>query len=277
MLTMPPRLLCLFAAILCALAWPVAIATEEPASVEVEEVEIVPASAKGAKPTETRDRPDVAQLIVDHANAFRGQQKRSKLAVSKQLTATAHDFAHYMGREHRYAHTADGRTAAERAKAHEYDYCIVLENIAYQFSTRGFTAEELARRNSQGWEESPEHRENLSDPDITEIGVGVAQSVDTGYYFAVQMLGRPKSAEISFKITNRSDSAVHYDLDGKRFDLAPRQIRTHHRCRPPKMVLHWEKPADRPPEVLAPGDNDEFAVIRTPEGALKLVQGDSSK
>jgi uncharacterized protein YkwD len=244
---------------------------DKPSAAEhAHEVEIVPESAKDAKPSETRDYADVARQIAEQANEFRRAQGRGKLATNKPLTAAAKEFATYMAREHRYGHTADDRTPAERAEAQDYDYCIVLENIAYQFSTRGFTPEVLSARNSKGWEESPEHRENLLDPDVTEIGVGVAQSVDTGYYFAVQLLGRPKSAAITFELANKSDTAIQYDLDGKTYDLTPRQIRTHQRCRPPKVVAEWPKELKREPETLQPTAGDRFILENRPDGQLRF-------
>lgn len=267
------RLLCVAALCLHGLMVPGA-AQDEQAQRE-NDVEIVPESAQEAEPTETSNHPEAAKLIVEHANQFRRQQDRQALAINKELTAAAKAFAHYMARHHRYGHTADGRTPAERAEAHGYDYCIVRENIAYQFSTRGFSAEKLAQRNSNGWEESPEHRENLLDPDVTEIGVGVAQSADTEYYFAVELLGRPKSAAIRFELVNQSDTAVEYAIDGKSYDLKPRQIRIHERCRPPKVVVDWPSELKRKPETLRPEPGERFVVNRDSTGVLRIVREES--
>jgi uncharacterized protein YkwD len=235
-----------------------------------DETQIVPESAKDSGPTETRDKPDVARRIVEQASEFREEQNRGKLTVSKELTTAAESFAHYMARHHRYGHSADERTPAERAEAKGYEYCIVRENIAYQFSTRELTVDVLASRNSDGWEESPEHRENLLDPDVTEIGVGVAQSADTGYYFAVQLLGRPKSAAIKFEVANQSTTAIDYELDGKSYNLKPRQIRTHERCRPPEAVVQWPKSLGREPETLRPAAGDRFVVEGKTETEVRI-------
>ena len=43
-----------------------------------------------------------------------------------------------------------------------------------------------------------------ADPDVTETGVAVARSEKTGYYYGVQMFGRPKSAAVVFKVENRA-------------------------------------------------------------------------
>jgi len=235
-----------------------------------DEVEIVPESAKDAKPTETRAAPRVAQLIVEQANQFREAENRSQLTVDQELAATAQKFAEYMARHHRYGHNADGQSPAERAVAQGYEYCIVRENIAYQFSSRELSATELAQRNSEGWEQSPEHRENLLDPDVLEIGVGVAQSADTGYFFAVQLLGRPKTEAIEFSLTNQSDTAIEYQVDGKQYDLKPRQIRTHTRCRPPKLVIQWPEESERESQTFRPTNGDQLAVFGSSPEDLSL-------
>ena len=86
---------------------------------------------------------------------------------------TAQAFADYMARTDRYGHTADGNQPSDRAKARGYDYCIVLENIAYAFNSEGFTGEKLAGQFVTGWQNSPGHRRNMLDPDVTETGVAV--------------------------------------------------------------------------------------------------------
>ncbi len=235
-----------------------------------DETQIVPESAKNSPPTEARNQPEIARRIVQQANAFREKQKRSPLTVRKELTATAESFARYMAKNHRYGHAADDRTPAERAEAQGYDYCIVRENIGYQFSTRELTVEQVATRNSEGWEESPEHRENLLDPDVTEIGAGVAQSADTGYYFAVQLLGRPKSAAIEFELTNLSGRAFRYEVDGTSYDLQPRQIRTHSRCRPPKVAVKTTDSPDEEPQILRPEPGDRYVVEGAKEARLRI-------
>lgn len=240
------------------------------------DAEIVPASAKDAAPTEARPAPEAARRIVEQANQFREREKRSRLRTNDTLTATAQKFAQYMARHHRYGHSADGRTSVERAAAEGYEYCIVRENIAYQYSSRKLSVEELARRNSEGWEQSPEHRENLLDPDVTEIGVGVAQSADTGYYFAVQLVGRPKSEAIEFSLTNQSDTTIHYEVDGKPYDLQPRQIRTHTRCRPPKLMVPWPEGTEPTDQIVYPATGERLGVFGSKAKGLSLRKSASN-
>src|SRR6185312_9662732 len=113
----------------------------------------------------------------------------------------------------RLSHTADGRDPGERARAAGYDYCDLAENIALE---EGYPDERLARQFMAGWEASPGHRRNLLDDKVTETGVGVARvSGAIRRYFAVQVFGRPVSAQYSFRIENRSDLTVGYEFEGQ--------------------------------------------------------------
>jgi len=187
-------------------------------------------------------RPDLAaaaKAIFGQTNAFRKKEGRGPVALDPKLAATAQYFADFMAKTDEYGHTADGHSPGERAKKHGYDYCIIAENIAYEFSSGGFDTGPLAGRFVTGWEKSPPHRKNMLDPDVTQLGVAVARSEKTGYYYAVQDFGRPKSAAIVFKVENRAGEGVKYAIGDRTFDLPPRVIRTHTRCRPAELAFHW--------------------------------------
>ncbi|HMO27065.1 MAG TPA: CAP domain-containing protein, partial [Tepidisphaeraceae bacterium] len=173
----------------------------------------------------------VAQQIVERTNAFREQQEQSTLQVNDRLTSAAQSFAEFMARTHEYSHTADGRQPAERATAARYEHAIIAENIAFHFSSRGFETDALAKQMTQGWIDSPGHRKNMLDPDVTEIGVGVARS-ENGVYYGVQLFGRPKSMQITIRITNRSERLLKYTIDDETFEIDSLIERRHVRARP---------------------------------------------
>src|SRR5215469_8117487 len=75
----------------------------------------------------------------------------------------------------------------------------------------------------------------MLDADLDEIGVGVARSTKTGRYYAVQDFGRSQEKAIVFRITNETDSTIHYMVDGKSFSLDPHYTVTHQRCRSPEL------------------------------------------
>jgi uncharacterized protein YkwD len=132
----------------------------------------------------------VEQLIIDRANRFRAEHGLPPVKPAPALTAAAEEFAQFMARNDKYGHEADGRTPVLRAEAHGYRYCLLAENIAYQYSSEGFRLDELARRFSTAWEESPAHRHNLLEPLAADTGVAVELSPSSGTYYAVQMFGR---------------------------------------------------------------------------------------
>lgn len=220
------------------------------------------ARAPGADPAR------VARLVAQQTNAFRAANQLPPLEVSATLTDAAQRFAEYMASTEHYGHEADGRKPAERALAQGYEYCVVAENIGYQFSSRGFATEELAERMIEGWEQSPEHRRNMLLPQVVDIGVGVARSARTQRYFGVQLFGRPKSDASRFEIVNRSDAAVRYELDQQSYTLPPRVTRTHHGCFSGALRVLWPEGPATPP--LQPRDGARYTVHRDDGGQWRL-------
>src|SRR5688572_11680171 len=115
------------------------------------------------------------------------------LAANARLAAAARDFARYMAETGRFAHDANGSQPWERAQRHGYAYCMVSENIGYQFRSRGFASEAvLAQAFLEGWKASAGHRKNLRDREPVEIGVAIVGDERTKRYYAVQVFGRPQ-------------------------------------------------------------------------------------
>ena len=136
----------------------------------------------------------VESLVVDATNAYRAKEGAPRVERDARLDATAHEFASYLAKTGKLDHDADGSTPFERARRHGYDFCLLSENIAYQFDTRGFSTQELARLFTEGWKNSPGHRKNMLDRGATQGAVAVARAPREGYYYAVQMFGRPRTA-----------------------------------------------------------------------------------
>jgi len=170
---------------------------------------------------------EVVEHLISRTNAFRHQEGRPPVTANPQLTASAHDFATFMARTGQLSHTADGQTPEARAKAHGYDPCLIAENIASQHHPTGLTSDALAQGFFEGWQHSPDHRKNLLDPVVTEMGVGIAQSQQTGTYYAVQLFGRPMSQQIAFQLTNTSNVTIQYTIDGQMFSLLPQATYAH--------------------------------------------------
>lgn len=183
------------------------------------------------------DLREVGQLIFKRVNDFRAENQLGSLQRNRTLEGAALRFAEFMATEDLFGHTADERLPSERAAAAGYDYCIILENLALEHNTAGFTREVLARRFVDGWKASPTHRESMMDPDVRETGIGVARSSGTGTYYAVQLFGRPKSDQITFDVENKSRKNVAYSLGEEQLSLPPNYVRTHTICRPSSLLF----------------------------------------
>jgi len=215
------------------------------------------------------DLDAVAKAIVERTNAFRKKEGREPVVSDGALTATAKEFAQFMAKADKYGHTADGRQPSERAKEQKYDFCIVLENIAYAFDSRGFSDNKLTDGFVTGWEKSPGHRRNMLDMDVTETGVAVARSEKTGHYYAVQMFGRPASAAIAFGIANHSERAVEYTVGDQSFTLKPRYTRTHKLCRPAEVAFKGIGEGAGP-TTFKPAVGDKYSL--TTDGAKLQIK-----
>jgi uncharacterized protein YkwD len=235
-------------------------------AVEEEHGESLRSPAERSAKEERPDLPGAERLIVEKTNAFRREEGRARVEVNAELAKAARYFAGYMANENKFGHTADGSRPADRAKKFGYDYCIVLENIAYEYNPAGFTADALAGAFVEGWKHSPGHRRNMLDPDVTETGVAVARSDKTGYYYAVQMFGRPKSKAIRFDVANQSDATVKYRVGEQTYPLPPGYTRTHQRCRPADVT--FELPAAKE------GEKGERKTVRPAGGEHFVIAGE---
>ena len=226
------------------------------------------AAAAAAEPA--GERPDVDRVeeqVVRLTNEFRAEQGRERVKPNEELKAAAQYFADYMARTGRYGHTADGDQPSQRARKHGYDYCLVSENIAYQYNSGGFKADELAKQFTRGWIESPGHRENMLEPAVVDTAVAVARA-ENGTYYAVQMFGRPASMRIEFKVKNESRRMVGYTLGDRTFSLPPGVTRTHERCRPGE--LRFDRPAA--PDGQEKPDAQEDKVFHPKSGSAYIVE-----
>ena len=207
--------------------------------------------------------PDVSEasaLTFDMTNAFREQHNLAPVKPNANLAHAARYFAEFMARTRKYGHAADGYEPAARAQKFGYEYCIVAENIAYLYSSSGFTTSEVARRFFEGWQSSAGHRKNMLDPNVTETAVQIAQG-GPGRFYAVQMFGRPKTESIRFSVENRAGLPVEYSVAGQMFPLPPRVTQTHQRCTPGEIAFGGRS--------LRVTDGQRLAVVND-QGRLQL-------
>ena len=196
--------------------------------------------------------PELTQVekeILRLTNEFRKQNGRESLKAEKRLEKAAAYFAAFMARTDKYGHDADRNRPAERLALFGYDDCISAENIAYQMNSAGFSTAELANGFFDGWKNSPPHRENLLDPDLTEVGIAIGHAPKSDRYYAVQNFGRPKSASINFQVANHTAETLRYTVKGtsrgkavdKSLELPPKTTMYHTRCRPATIRLGMDE------------------------------------
>ena len=208
---------------------------------------------------ESLDPARAAALVIEGGNAFRRDHKLPAVEPNAKLSQAARDFAEYLAKADRLAHDADGSQPADRAKRHGYDYCMVAENIGYQYRSDGFkSVNQLSTGFVTGWENSPEHRKNLLDREATDTGVGLARSAATGRYYAVQLFGRPASRSVRFSVANESARRVDYRIGSERYSLPPRSIRTHDLCTSDSLVIQGE--------TVVPRTGDRFSLVEDARG-----------
>jgi uncharacterized protein YkwD len=226
---------------------------------------------------ELRELSAVVELMLAQTQAFRQEHGLEPVEPSSELTATAEYFAQYMARTNEYGHGADGQRPSQRATAHGYDYCLVSENIGHLFSSQRVDDEELARQFVDGWQQSPEHRKNMLEPAVTQIGMAIAQSESSGYFFAVQMFGRPESAAIRFEIVNQSQDAVRYQMGEQTFELPPQYTRVHKRCRTAEIAFlaakqDAEHDDQQQPQTLQVRSGERLTVTQATDGSWQIEQ-----
>lgn len=186
------------------------------------------------------DLPQVEIAVIEMTNRVRGEQKLAAVSPNPQLAAAARAYAAYLAKSKEFSHTADGREAGDRIQAAGYQWCQVGENLALAQSSAGFATGDLATRAIEGWLNSPGHRENLMQPAVTEIGVGVAKAPDKDpKYITVQLFGRPRSMTYEFQISNSAKEKVTYSFGGETHEVAPSFAVTHTACMP--SALTFEK------------------------------------
>ncbi len=184
------------------------------------------------------DLPAVSAAIVEITNAKRAEVKLGRVTVSPQLTAAAKAYAEVLARTNVFSHEADGTTMSARIEKSGYDACTVAENLAMHQSSRGFASRELAVSAMEGWLNSPGHARNIMTPEVTEIGVAIARSLDKDPKFLlVQLFGRPQSLSFEFQVSNPTAQPVTIMFAGKTRDIAPKMALTLSSCQSGPLVI----------------------------------------
>lgn len=122
--------------------------------------------------------------VVDATNVERSRRGLAALSVDARLDVAAQQHSADMVRRGFFAHqNPDGAQVWDRALAAGYPYRKVAENIA--------AGQRDAAEVVHGWMNSPGHRANILDGELTQIGVGLAPGGPYGTTWT-QVFGTPR-------------------------------------------------------------------------------------
>ena len=143
--------------------------------------------------------------VVTLTNVERANAGLQPLTLNSQLVATAQGHSDDMARNDFFSHTGlDGDRLSDRAEQNNYDYRALGENIAAGQSTPAQVV--------QAWIDSPGHRENILNPNFTEIGIGYEflardrGDINFNHYWT-QVFGRPSATS-----TNNANVSASNDV-----------------------------------------------------------------
>ena len=229
------------------------------------------AAVSHAAQTDTPFTQDVEARVVALTNELRKQQGLPAVQPEARLIDAGRYFAGYIAKTDKLDHDADGSSPPERAKKRGYNHCIIAENLAFEYDSAGFSPERLARNFVQGWSESATHRANMLEPEITQIGVGVAPGPKSGEYYAVQVLGRPLSQIVKFRVTNRTAATIRYEYRKRAVTLGPKQARAHESCVGGELKVDSAQPQST---AVRPKNGDRLAIVEAGPGAFRIREDD---
>lgn len=132
--------------------------------------------------SDEKARKAFLEEIVRLVNVERRKAKVKPLRVAPVLEKAAQAHAENMARQEKMEHELDGKNPTQRMRAAGYRGDYTLENIA----KGALSASALMKL----WMNSPPHRKNILEPNITDIGVGIAQSGKSTEQYFCQCFGK---------------------------------------------------------------------------------------
>jgi uncharacterized protein YkwD len=135
-------------------------------------------SAGGAKEEgKVKLTADEAKLL-EMTNKQRTEKKLPPLKLNPLLVKAARAHSANMARQQKLEHVLDGKRVGQRLK--DVGYTALGEGENIYLGKAGFGRPETALK---FWMNSRPHRENILEPNFTEIGIGIARDRDGDVYF----------------------------------------------------------------------------------------------
>jgi uncharacterized protein YkwD len=123
--------------------------------------------------------------VFELTNAEREKEMLKPYKLSPLLTKVAREHSANMAKQQKMDHKLDGKGPQDRLKAAGYKFLGWAENIYL-----GSDNPKVADQSVRWWMKSKLHRENILDPNLREIGVGIVRGKDGKLYFT-QVFGTP--------------------------------------------------------------------------------------
>jgi uncharacterized protein YkwD len=145
---------------------------------------IVPSAA----PPPSSATTDIEEEVYQTINRFRAENHLAPLAVTKDLSQVARSHSQDMAARDYFDHVSpDGDNVRKRVtRGGITNWDRLAENIAMNYGHM-----DPAWVAVRGWMESPPHRQNILDKDLTETGIGVAVDAK-GRVYVTQLFVRRK-------------------------------------------------------------------------------------
>ena len=163
---------------------PTTITVSRPAPASTTPGASQPTATTATTTPQPRPSADMAGQILSLVNAERQRAGVAPLTLNGQLTTAAQRHGRDMANNNHYSHTGtDGSSPGQRITAAGYSASHWGENIAWGQAS----AAEVMR----AWMNSPGHRQNILNPNYTELGASLVVS-ESGRPYWVQKFGRPR-------------------------------------------------------------------------------------
>jgi uncharacterized protein YkwD len=132
--------------------------------------------------------PAIEQRVFDLVNDERAAQRLKALKPDERLAEAARSHARSMAQGGYFSHVDPVRgNLVERLSRAGIPWRKAAENL---FTAQGY--EDPAQRTVLGWMNSPGHRRNVLDREVTHAGAGAARAPD-GTVYVVQIYVRPRT------------------------------------------------------------------------------------
>lgn len=143
--------------------------------------------------------------LLEETNKRRASEGLRPLVANNLLDQAAQTKADDMQQKNYWSHTTpDGKEPWDFITRYNYAYRKAAENLAFGFDDNKATL--------NGWMNSPGHRANVMDPDLQEVGFGVANAPDYQGHgeetIIVAMYGTPVAAPVAAAQPTNTPPAV---------------------------------------------------------------------